>query len=221
VAVSDRRPLVTVAYAQSLDGCIAARPGTRTPLSGPESLAYTHRLRAAHDAVLVGIGTVLADDPRLTVRLASGNHPQPIVLDSRLRLPLSAALLRHPTHRPWLATTHAAAGDAALVEPLQALGAELFPLASDAAGRIDLSALLAALGGRGIRTLMVEGGAGVLTAFLAGGHADRISVTVAPRWLGGLPALTRPLALQLHDPVWRDLGDDRVLEARLSDREAA
>jgi len=77
------RPLVTLSYAQSLDGCIAARPGQPLAVSGPLSLTLTHQLRAAHDAILVGIGTVLADNPRLTVRLVEGQHPQPVVVDSR------------------------------------------------------------------------------------------------------------------------------------------
>src|SRR3989304_8693232 len=76
------RPLVTLSYAQSLDGCIAARAGERLALSGPESMRLTHRLRAAQDAILVGIGTVPADNPRLTVHLVQGQDPQPIVLDS-------------------------------------------------------------------------------------------------------------------------------------------
>ena len=78
------------------------QPGRPLALSGPASLALTHRLRAAHDAILVGIGTVLADDPKLTVRLVPGAQPQPVVLDTHLRCPANAALLRHPTHRPWL-----------------------------------------------------------------------------------------------------------------------
>ncbi|HRE30133.1 MAG TPA: dihydrofolate reductase family protein, partial [Anaerolineales bacterium] len=77
-----------VSYAQSLDGCLAAAVGAPLALSGPEALRFTHQLRATHAAILVGIGTVLADDPQLTVRLVDGVHPQPVVLDSQLRLPL-------------------------------------------------------------------------------------------------------------------------------------
>ncbi len=77
------RPLVTLAYAQSLDGCIAIRKDQQLLLSGPESHLFTHQLRAAHDAILVGIGTILADDPKLTARLVNGPHPQPVVLASR------------------------------------------------------------------------------------------------------------------------------------------
>ena len=87
------RPLVTLSYAQSLDGSIADRPGRPLALSGPQAMALTHGLRAAHEAILVGIGTVLADNPRLNVRLVTGPDPQPVVVDSRLRFPPYANLL--------------------------------------------------------------------------------------------------------------------------------
>src|SRR5512133_2370683 len=87
------RPLVTLSYAQSLDGSLAAQRGTPLALSGPQSMELTHRLRAAQDAILVGIGTVLSDNPRLTVRLVEGSQPQPVILDSHLRFPLNANLL--------------------------------------------------------------------------------------------------------------------------------
>lgn len=213
------RPFVTLAYAQSLDGSLAAAPGQRLALSGPESAAYTHGLRAAHDAILVGIGTVLADDPRLTVRLASGPNPQPIVVDSRLRFPDGAALLSHPTHRPWIATTTAAPADRRAA--LSAAGAALIIIEADRAGRVDLAGLLDALGERGIRRLMVEGGAAILTAFVAQGLADRLSVTIAPRLIGGVRALQAPAAPPLRDAVWRAAGADMLFEARLSEREGA
>jgi riboflavin-specific deaminase-like protein len=81
------RPFVTLSYAQSLDGSIADRPGRPLALSGEASMALTHSLRASHEAILVGIGTVLADNPSLNVRLVAGKNPQPIVVDSRLRFP--------------------------------------------------------------------------------------------------------------------------------------
>ncbi|MCK4899238.1 MAG: RibD family protein, partial [Anaerolineales bacterium] len=90
---SAERPLVTLSYAQSLDGSIAVRRGSPLSLSSPEAMTLTHRLRAAHETILVGIGTVLADNPRLTVRLVEGRNPQPIILDSHLRLFLDANLL--------------------------------------------------------------------------------------------------------------------------------
>ena len=88
-------PYVTLTYAQSLDGSIAATPGRPLSISGPVSMTLTHALRAAHDAILVGIGTILADNPQLTVRYLKGKDPQPVIVDSRLRCPLDARVLRH------------------------------------------------------------------------------------------------------------------------------
>src|SRR5512143_2126154 len=116
------RPLGTLTYAQSLDGSIAARRDQRLELSGEESRVMTHRLRAAHAAILVGIGTVLADDPRLTARLVGGPDPQPVILDSHLRVPASARLLQNIL-KPWIITTEAA--DPHRKGALEAAGARL------------------------------------------------------------------------------------------------
>ena len=105
----DGRPFVTLAYAQSVDGSIARERGERYTLSGPDSLRLTHMLRSCHDAILVGVGTVLADDPELGVRMIEGRAPQPVVVDSQLRTPLSSRLLGRAGRRPWIATTGATA----------------------------------------------------------------------------------------------------------------
>jgi len=95
-------PLVTVSWAQSANGAIAAADGSPVALSGPESLRLTHRLRALHGAIMVGIETVIADDPLLSVRLAEGPQPQPVILDSRLRFPPGARLLSRADRKPWI-----------------------------------------------------------------------------------------------------------------------
>jgi riboflavin biosynthesis pyrimidine reductase len=104
------RPFVTLAYAQSIDGSIARERGERYTLSGPDSLRLTHMLRSCHDAILVGVGTVLADDPALSVRMVEGRDPQPVVVDSQLRPPLASRLLTRAGRRPWIATAEPAAG---------------------------------------------------------------------------------------------------------------
>ncbi len=180
------RPLVTLCYAQSLDGSITTQRGTPQALSGHASLVLTHRLRAAHDAILVGIGTVLADNPRLTVRLVEGKDPQPVILDTHLRFPLHASLLYHPLH-PWIATAEGA--DIEKGSALEAAGARLLRLPAQSAGEIDLDLLLEHLAGRGINSLMVEGGARVITAFLRQRLVDQVILTIAPVFLGGLHAV--------------------------------
>ncbi len=179
-------PLVTLSYAQSVDGSLTLRAGQPAPVSSTESLVITHRLRAAHDAVLIGIGTVLADDPQLTVRLANGRDPQPVVLDSHLRFPLQARLLQHP-RQPILAATLQA--PRIRQKALEAAGACVLRLPADAEGRVALAALLEALGQRGITSLMVEGGAQVITAFLRQRLAQRLMVTLAPVLAGGYHAV--------------------------------
>jgi riboflavin-specific deaminase-like protein len=99
------RPFVTLSYAQSLDGSIALHNHAPLSLSGPESLCLTHQLRSMHDGILIGIGTVLSDDPQLTVRHWVGHNPQPIVLDSQLRIPAKARLCCLPDKRCWVLTT--------------------------------------------------------------------------------------------------------------------
>src|SRR5262245_41131118 len=99
------RPFVTVSYAQSLDGSISDVPGKTLRLSNLQSQTLTHHIRARHDAILVGINTILVDDPRLTVRLAAGEDPVPVILDSFLRLPLNARILRERRGRPIIVAT--------------------------------------------------------------------------------------------------------------------
>ena len=210
----EQRPVVMVSYAQSLDGSVALRRGERLALSSQPSLAFTHRLRANHDAILVGIGTVLADNPRLTVRLVSGNSPQPVVLDTHLRFPSGAALLDQP-RLPWIVTGPEV--NAAKRMALQDKGVSVLALPLDAAGRVTLPALLAVLRARGVRRLMVEGGAAVLTSFLVGRWVDFLAVTVSPLLVGGLHALTDPLAStetalpRLRNPQWVQMGPDLVI----------
>lgn len=212
------RPFVTLSYAQSLDGSIAARPREPLAISGPDAMALTHRLRATHDAILVGIDTLIADDPQLTVRKADGDDPIPVVLDSQLRFPPSAQLLDPSGPCPWIATGHDA--DPARAAALEARGACLLKLPTDANGQISLPALLAQLGEQGMRSLMVEGGSQVLSSFLRRHLADHVIVTVAPMFVGGVPGIReiQPEGLNGHarfprltDVSHHALGDDLVL----------
>jgi 3,4-dihydroxy 2-butanone 4-phosphate synthase/GTP cyclohydrolase II len=184
-------PCVTLSYAQSLDGSIANRPGQPLQLSNPQTQTLTHRLRSLHDAVLVGINTVLSDDPRLTARIVGGRNPQPVVLDGRLRLPLKARLLHPPCVPPIIATT--AQAGLAREKRLREAGAQVLRLPSQRNGLVDLKILLRRLHYMGIRSLMVEGGSQVITDFLGRHLVDQIIITIAPRVVGGLHAVTSAL----------------------------
>ncbi len=183
--IPDQRPLVIQAWAQSLNGSVARADGTPLTLSSEASMRLTHRLRAFCDGILVGIGSILTDDPRLTARGVEGPSPQPIVLDTHLRFPDHARLLEHPLP-PWLLT-----GPQPPPHRLTALthqGATIIPVPLQA-GRVHLAQALRILRQRGIRTLMVEGGPTVHTALLQAGLTDWLAITISPSLLAGRPAL--------------------------------
>ena len=213
------RPFVTLSYAQSIDGSIAARPARPFALSSEQSFDMTHLLRSRHDALLVGINTVLSDDPRLTVRRCAGENPQPVVLDSRLRFPVDARLLTHPDRYPLVLTTdRAAAGE---IRRLESRGAVIRVLPRDAAGRVDLAGALACLADMGIRTLMVEGGASVIGSFVRQRLVDHCVITVVPRLIGGIKALDGPCSpddlapLSIADCRYEPLGCDLIIHGAL------
>ena len=155
------RPLVTVSYAQSLDGSIAAPGGGRLRLSGSGSMRMTHRLRASHDAIMVGIGTVLADDPQLTVREVEGANPRPIIVDTHLRTPQKAQVLR--AGRPAIIAAGESV-DEATAAALLACGADVRHLPTVGDDLISLPAMLSMLESLDVRSLMVEGGARLITS---------------------------------------------------------
>lgn len=208
------RPFVVLSYAQSVDGSIAGRNRERIRLSGPESMQLTHSIRTMCEVILVGIGTILADDPRLTARSASGPNPHPVVLDTQLRTPPAARLLRRPDVRPWL--IHDPQAPPERIGELQRSGADPVACPTAADGRIDLAALMRWLSDQGINTMMVEGGARVITSFLRQQLADVIIVTISPRFLGGLPVIDAAapepaLDMQLRQPFYQVLGRDLVI----------
>lgn len=180
------RPFITLSYAQSLDGSIASESRRPLPLSSRASLEVTHALRAAHHAILVGIGTVLADDPALTVRFADGEHPQPIVVDSRLRTPTDSKLLEGPM-TPWIATTKHAPPES--LKALEAAGADLLRLPTNPRGWVDLRKMLHTISERGVQRLMVEGGARIITSLLQEKLVDLLILTITPHLIGGIHAV--------------------------------
>lgn len=205
---SRQRPWVTLTYAQSLDGSIAARGGQPLAISGTASLHLTHRLRAMHAAILVGAGTIRSDNPRLTVRFAEGPSPQAIVLDGRARCPISAALFQN-SRRPWLVCMESA--DSYRLAKLEAAGADIIMMPGREGDKILLADLLQVLSRRGIGSLMVEGGASVLTSFLKARLVDVVAVTVSPRFIGGLPAVREALEVNLRAMKAEAFGEDYLL----------
>ena len=212
-------PWVTLSYAQTLDGCIAAEPGKPFDISSPETMQMTHRLRTGHDAILVGIGTVLADDPLLNVRLVDGKDPQPIILDSRLRTPLDSRLIQRSDLHPWIVCSPAPGKDREAA--LAAAGARLLRVEQEPDGGLSLPQLLACLKSLGIASVMVEGGSRVISSFLQAGLVDWAVVTISPRWAGGLPAFNRGSGSpsdrpHLIDPEYQQCGPDLVVSGRVA-----
>lgn len=216
------RPLVSLCYAQSLDGSLSDQPGKPFQLSGPQSSALTHQLRSLHEAILVGVGTVLADNPRLTARLPDTKpsipQPRPVILDSVLRTPPGARLIQEAVKTPWLISSRSAPEDRRTT--LQATGVEIIDLPPDPQGKISLPDLLACLGQRGISSLMVEGGARILQAFLTQQLADQAIITIAPLFLGGVPVIEPwgrniQVPLKLIEMGGKQLGADLIIWGKL------
>jgi len=180
------RPQVTLHFAQSLDGKVGLGPHSeRAILSSEEGLLCAHRARSAHDAVLVGIETVLHDDPQLTARGVGPRQPLRVVLDSELRLPLGARLLASgPGAGKVLVFGAAERASRLRRQELEAAGAEVVLTSAARSGRVALHEALASLAARGVERLLVEGGARVLTSFLDARLAQRAEIEIAPLWLG-------------------------------------
>jgi 3,4-dihydroxy 2-butanone 4-phosphate synthase/GTP cyclohydrolase II len=176
----------------------------------------THHLRAFNDSILVGIGTVLADNPSLTTRLVAGDNPQPVILDTNLRTPPDASLVTRQDLSTWIVNGNHGSGDRH--SALRQKGATLISCRCTDDGLIDLGALMEELSARQIDSLMVEGGARVITSFIKWKLADLFVVTVSPKLVGGLPVIDTSSFqstsfLQLEDVHYRSLGQDLVVWA--------
>lgn len=214
------RPCITLTYAQSLDGCISAERGTSTAISSDLSRALTHGLRSMHDAILIGVNTVVVDDPQLTVRLVSGDNPRPVVVDSTLRTPPGARLLQASDRRLLIATTKRACGERAT--RLTEAGADIVRCRSASDDCVDLDDLMTSLGAMGIRSVMIEGGAKVITSVFRGHLAHQIVIAISPRFLGGvrsvesLGAMPLELRPRLERVRCESIAGDLVIHAEIS-----
>jgi len=198
-------PFVTLKAAVTLDGKIATRSGDSKWITGEEARTEAHRMRDQSDAILVGVGTVLSDDPKLTVRRVEGRDPIRVVLDADLRTPAGAAVLDPGQSSDAGALIfHAADADASRHEHFMAKGVELVPVSRDERG-VELSEVLQRLGERGLVRLMVEGGAHVHGSFLDLGLADRAAIFIAPRIVGdaGAPSFAAGSGAESIERAWR------------------
>jgi diaminohydroxyphosphoribosylaminopyrimidine deaminase / 5-amino-6-(5-phosphoribosylamino)uracil reductase len=211
--VQQGRPMVTLKLAQTADGFCAPAGGGRLQISGEVAMHQVHLLRASHDAIMVGVGTVLSDDPQLNVRLSGleDRSPLRVVLDSQLRLPLTSKLVASARNRSlWVIAAEDA--PAAAEKALVAQGAEVMRVGKAADGRLDLAAALALLGMRGITRVFSEGGPVVAEALAQSGFADVVILSTADHAMGaaGMIAVRPGLAARLADPVlYRLCGTER------------
>lgn len=185
------RPYVVLKFAQTLDGRIATSTGDARWISGEAERRVSHALRAACDAVLVGVGTVVRDDPQLTVRMVPGASPLRVVLDSTLRLPLDAKIL-HGDAVTTVLTTERSDPERRRALTARRVGVEVLPAGPRG---VDVAAALAALHRAGVETLLVEGGARVITSLLGAGVVDRLVVGVAPTIIGQGTDAVGPLGI--------------------------
>jgi diaminohydroxyphosphoribosylaminopyrimidine deaminase / 5-amino-6-(5-phosphoribosylamino)uracil reductase len=217
-------PFVSLKLAQSLDGAIAAGPGLRTGISSALSRRFAMRLRAMHDSILVGVSTVLADDPLLNVRGVPGaRQPLRVVLDSALKLPTGSRLVSTAGQYPTLVLY-----DQSLVQPrrasaLEALGVRTCPVGGAADGILPLTGVLDILGSRGVCSVLVEGGRRVATSFLAERLVQRLHLFIAPSLYGeggplhgiGPVGAANGFPLRLTGSESRRIGPDLYLTGRL------
>jgi len=226
-------PLVVLKMAISLDGQTATAPGDSPWISGPESRELVHRWRAEHDAIAVGIGTALADDPLLTARLDGARQPKRVVFDSQARLPLDSQLLQTLDQAPVLVVTSPDAPTARTIS-LKDAGAEIIPAP-------DIESALRELGRRDITSLFLEGGKTLAASFISSAQVDESRTFIAPMLLGqpnpapraggtvggtmseealatgrhgGSPAVTGPARQQALSQTVEQIGDDLLIKAQ-------
>jgi riboflavin-specific deaminase-like protein len=206
--------VVVSQFGQSIDGRIATVSGDSHYINGDAGLAHLHRLRALVDAVVVGVGTAVADDPQLTVRRVAGPSPTRVVIDPSGRLPATARLL-NPDGIGRLIITREGTRHA-LAAGIETVGLP----APD--GKIAPAAILAALAARGLHRILIEGGADTVSRFLAAGCLDRLHVVIAPIIIGsGAPSVTLPpiarVADALRAPIRAHvLGEEVLLDCDLN-----
>ncbi|KAL2857448.1 dihydrofolate reductase-like domain-containing protein [Aspergillus pseudodeflectus] len=237
-------PFTTLTFATSLDSSLSLAPGTRTTLSGPQSKAMTHYLRSRHAAILIGVGTAIADNPGLNCRIEGvggygspglDGQPRPIVLDPRGRWEFSAdakilTLAREGRGRaPFVIVRRGVAIDEGRRHVLEGCGGRFLELEVEDGRGFDWGDLLKCLKREGLESVMIEGGGAVINSLLKPGFQDLVDsviVTIAPTWLGRGGVVVSPerrvdekgtaiAASRLKDVKWHPFGEDVVLCGRM------
>ncbi len=182
-------PYITVKYAQTLDGKIATKTGDSQWISSEASRKYVHVLRSTNDCIMVGVGTVVADNPQLTVRHVKGRNPLRVIVDSNLRLPIkSSVLIDVKSNKTIIATTSKA--PARKMTAVKKLGAEVLIVKKERNGRVSLKDLLKELSKREIMSVLVEGGSEIITSLLKADLVDKVIIPISPKIIGkGLEAI--------------------------------
>jgi diaminohydroxyphosphoribosylaminopyrimidine deaminase/5-amino-6-(5-phosphoribosylamino)uracil reductase len=193
--IRTRIPFVTLKFAQSIDGKIATATGHSRWISSEPSRVFAHRLRSLHEAILVGSGTVVKDDPELTCRLVRGRDPLRVVVDSKLKIPLEARILQEQDRAKTLVFTTAEH----VGKKMAALSDRGIEVKVAGVRQVDLPAVLQELGKRQVSSLLVEGGAGVLTSFIRERLADRLIIISAPKIFGKATDAIGDLAVRTVD----------------------
>jgi len=220
--IATRLPFVTLKVAQSLDAKIADAHGASRWISNAEARRLVQRWRRQTDAILLGIGAALADNPRLTVRDEPGPQPRRIIVDTNLRLPLSAHVLNDDHVAKTIVVIGESCREYEKMAAIEKRGAQVWPLRHSAAGSIELLALLERLGQESLASVLVEGGRRIFSSLLEARLADRLSCFIAPTVIGdgipafqGLPMRRLDEALALAQIKWELLGDNVLLSGKL------
>ena len=221
--ITTGRPYVVLKTAATLDGKTAARSGDSRWVTGEKARRQVHRMRSWLDAICVGSGTALADDPRLTCRLRGGRDPLRVVVDSKLKLPPTAKALDQSSQAGCLVACGPKAS-AKRRAALEMAGAEVVALPKGPHGGVDLLTLMTELGRRRVTSLLLEGGAGLAWGFLKQGLVDEVAYFYAPKLIGGEAApgmiggagfAKMAQAVMLDKPRIRRFGDDFMLQAKV------
>lgn len=216
--IKNKRPFVIVKVAMSLDGRIATSTGSSKYITSREARTYVHGLRSEVDAVMVGLNTVLRDNPELTPRLVKGKDPMKIVVDSKLRIPKGCNLMKEPAKLIIAATNKAPKSG---IKRLQHKGATVI-IAKSKNGMVDLEDLMKQLGKHEITSVMIEGGSQLNSSAIKAGVVDKVLIFTAPKLIGngigaigslGIKKISN--AIDIKNPVCRRIGNDMMVEGYL------